>query len=321
MTISAGGKDPAMALAKKKFEFKNGLINKHEYIEDMFCFHKSLFDYPELISDSPVSKIEISKDKVIFTISNGGNNILLSCDGRDAYSLPLILLNLSETETREQSMVLKLISDKDVVFDIGANIGWYSISISLKRRGVSVYSFEPIKSSFHYLKHNLQLNQLNPDHAYNFGFSNKNELVKFYFDVRFAMASSMANLREDVNTVVEECEVKKLDDFVSSVPSLKEIDFIKCDVEGAELFVFQGAAEIIKKSKPIIFTEMLRKWAAKFNYHPNEIISFLSELGYRCFTTDGERLFPFSLMDEYTVETNYFFLHEHKHSELIKLYS
>ena len=132
------------------------------------------------------------------------------------------------------------------------------------------------------------------------------------------MASSMANLREDKDTVTEECEVKKLDDFVSSTPSFKKIDFIKCDVEGAELFVFKGAIETIKKVKPIIFTEMLRKWASKFNYHPNEIISFMSELGYRCYTTDGQHLSPFSTMDERTVETNFFFLHKHKHGEIIE---
>ncbi len=307
-------------LAEKYREYKNGWIDKHQYMEDMFKIHEYLFQYPALMKNSPVNKIEITGEQVIFTVNADGHNIMLSCDGRDAYSLPLILLNLSETETQEQSMVLKLINDGDVVLDIGANIGWYSICVLLKRKGVSVYSFEPIKSSFHYLKQNLQLNHLNSDYAYNFGFSNENRSVKFYYDVRFAMASSMANLREDEDTIIEECEIKKLDDFISATPSMKKIDFIKCDVEGAEFFVFQGATETIKKNKPVIFTEMLRKWAAKFNYHPNEIISFMSGFGYQCFTTDGQRLFPFSTMDEGTVETNFFFLHENKHGELIKSY-
>ncbi len=304
----------------KKNEYKNGRIDKHRYMEDMFHVHKHLFEYPSFMNDSPVSKIEITKEQVIFTIDNDGDIITLCCDGRDAYSLPMIFLNLSETETKEQSMILKLIKSGDVVLDIGANIGWYTISVLLKCKGAVVYSFEPIKSSFHYLQQNLKLNNLNLDHAYNIGFSDESKIVKFYFDIEFAMASSMANLREDENTVSEECEVKKLDDFVSSTPSIKKIDFIKCDVEGAELFVFQGGIETIKKDNPIIFTEMLRKWAGKFNYHPNEIISFMSKLGYQCFTTDGQHLFPFSLMDDNTEETNYFFLHEYKHGDIIKSY-
>jgi FkbM family methyltransferase len=309
-----------MIFANKINEYRSGRIDKHQYMEDMFRVHKYLFEYPLLINNSPVSSIEITKEHVVFTINNDGESITLSCDKRDAYSLPMIFLNLSETETREHAMILELIKPGDVVFDIGANIGWYTISILLKRKGATVYSFEPIKSSFHYLTHNMKLNNLSSDNAYNIGFSDENKIVKFYFDVEFAMASSMANLREDQNTVTEECEVIKLDDFVSATPSFRKIDFIKCDVEGAELFVFKGAVETIKNDKPIIFTEMLRKWAAKLNYHPNDIISFMSELGYRCFTIEDRHLLPFSIMNETTMETNFFFLHEHKHEEIINSY-
>jgi hypothetical protein len=57
-----------------------------------------------------------------------------------------------------------------------------------------------------------------------------------------------------------------------------KVDFIKCDVEGAELFVYQGAKATLMQQKPIVFTEMLRKWAAKFDYHPNDIIALFDEL-------------------------------------------
>ena len=166
-----------MMFSDKKNEYKNGRIDKHQYMEDMFNVHKYLFEYPLLMNDSPITKIEITKEQVIFTIKNGGGSIMLCCDGRDAYSLPMIFLNLAETETQEQAMILKLIKQGDVVFDIGANIGWYTINILLKRKGASVYSFEPIKSSFQYLKQNLKLNNVNSDHAYNIGFSDENKIV------------------------------------------------------------------------------------------------------------------------------------------------
>lgn len=57
---------------------------------------------------------------------------------------------------------------------------------------------------------------------------------------------------------------------------------------------------------------MLRKWSAKFNYHPNDIIQLLAGIGYRCFTAQNDKLVPFSRMDENTTETNFFFL-PHKH--------
>ncbi len=282
-------------------------------MEEMFNTHKYLFEYPALLNDSPIKKIEITKEQVIFTIDNEGDGIMICCDRRDAYSLPMILLNLSETETEENAMILKLIKPGDVVFDIGANIGWYTINILLKRKGTSVYSFEPIESSYQYLKRNLSLNSLNSENTYNIGFFDEDKKVKFYFDTKFAMASSMANLREDKDTVVVACEVRKLDGFVANTLTLERLDFIKCDVEGAELFVFRGGIETIKRYKPIIFAEMLRKWAAKFNYHPNQMISFLKELGYRCFVINNRQLKEFFGMDENTIETNFFFLHKEKH--------
>jgi FkbM family methyltransferase len=296
-----------------KKQYRHGLMNKHRYMEEMFNIHKQLFEYPELLKTSPVKKIEITQEGVQFCVEYKGLSMIICCDDRDAYSLPMILMNLSECENDENEMVLRLIKEEDVVFDIGANIGWYTLNILLRRKGVSVYSFEPIESSFNYLKKNLLLNNLNSDRAFNIGFSNENRTVKFYFDVNYAMASSMSNLREDDNTVEVDCEVIKLDDFVSTRPSFNKLDFIKCDVEGAELLVLQGAIETIVKYKPIIFAEMLRKWSAKFNYHPMEIINLLKGIGYRCFTIKKENLVEFITMNENTVETNFLFLHANNH--------
>jgi hypothetical protein len=54
---------------------------------------------------------------------------------------------------------------------------------------------------------------------------------------------------------------------------------------------------------------MLRKWAQRFNYHPNDLMAFLSSLGYECFVLREGELQPFLEMTEETVETNFFFMH------------
>jgi hypothetical protein len=63
---------------------------------------------------------------------------------------------------------------------------------------------------------------------------------------------------------------------------------------------------------------MLRKWSAKFNYNPNDIIDLLFGLGYRCFTAKADQLVEFFRMDDNTIETNFFFLHSGNHSALIE---
>lgn len=80
-----------------------------------------------------------------------------------------------------------------------------------------------------------------------------------------------------------ECQTNTIDHFVKE-KNITKLDFIKCDVEGAEFMVYKGGVETFAKHTPIIFTEMLRKWAAKFGYHPNDIIDFFKQFGYNCYT-------------------------------------
>jgi FkbM family methyltransferase len=206
-----------------------------------------------------------------------------------------------------------------LIFDVGANYGWYSLRFSKIFTNAQSYAFEPIPATFQYLIKNISLNGCGDIRAFNYGLSNESGNKTFYFYPEDSGNASLTNVsdREDVERIP--CSVRKLDEFVLENDVYP--DFIKCDVEGAELFVLQGGYETIKKHKPIIYSEMLRKWAGKFNYHPNRISSLMSELGYRCFTTDGQHLLPFFIMDESTLKTNFFFLHEYKHSEIIKLYT
>ena len=82
--------------------------------------------------------------------------------------------------------------------------------------------------------------------------------------------------------------------------------------KGAELLVFQGGIRSLRQHKPVIFAELLRKWAANFNYHPNEAIELFKSLGYRCFIAKNNKLDEFTTMNDQTKETNFFFLHAEK---------
>ncbi len=304
-----------------KKEYMDGEISKNEFMLKMFNIHKNLFGYSAFIKNSPIKKIEITHNQVIFTIFNGHVDIKICCDERDAHSLPMSYLNFSVYEEEEANMITKLIKPGDVVFDIGANIGWYTLCILLNHKETTVYSFEPIKKTYQYLINNLKLNKFGTDKAFNIGFSDENTTAKFFYDIECSPASSMANLREAEDTVIVECQVKKLDDFVSSIPSLEELDFIKCDVEGAEFYVFKGAQETIKKYKPIIFSEMLRKWARKFGYHPNDIINLFCSIDYDCYVIKNDKIEQLWRVDENTIQTNYLFFHKKKHADMINRFS
>lgn len=313
-----------MNLKDLKSKYSNGKIGKTAYINRMHSVHQSLFDYAELIKRTDISKIEITDNSVLMTTRDGG--VKLTCDRDDKRDIPLEILNFDSYEKESLDMVLRLVKAGFTVFDIGANIGWYTINIAKAKKGVKLFSFEPIPKTFRELAQNLKINRISTPiksestaRIFNFGFSNRQGEMIFYCYKEGPGNASMRNLSKKKNVERIKCQVVRMDDFIEKKKI--KVDFIKCDVEGAELPVIQGGLVSIKRDKPIIFVEMLRKWSAPFGYHPNDIISLLRSLGYRCFVIKKGRLFQFDKMDEKTVETNFFFLHAVKHSAVIRRFS
>lgn len=297
--------------------FINGVVSKPEYINEMYDeFHSQLFAYAEWLASTNVKSIEISDNKVVMTSRDNGIKIV--CPKFDKRVAPVEILNFAQYELVDSNMILELVEPGNCVLDIGANMGWYALNIAKLQPDTIVHAFEPLSSTYAALTENVRLNGLNNIRTYNFGFSSEKQDLEFFFYPEGSGNASSANLsdRDDVQKVI--CHVEVLD---QAAPELKlpNVDFIKCDVEGAELFVFQGGMKTLAKDKPVVFTEMLRKWAAQFDYHPNEIIDLFLSLGYQCFTASADKkLHLFGRMDEQTQETNFFFLHQEKHAAVIK---
>ena len=232
------------------------------------------------------------------------------CDPKDHRIAPIEALNFGNYEKVDCDMILRLVDDGQHIFDIGGNFGWYSLVIA-KLRNASVFTFEPVPRTFDFLQQNIALNSLDGIELFNFGFSDQEQELSFFYYPEGSGNASIANLSDGdgVQTVV--CRVKVLDEFVRERKAV--VDFIKCDVEGAELLVFKGGQETLRSQKPIVFAELLRKWSAKFGYHPNEVLELFRSIGYRCFTAVNGTLVEFDHMDDETLETNFFFLHTEKH--------
>ena len=301
--------------------YKKEVIDKSIFIKDMYATHHSkLYEYAEYLHKTDIEKITIENNRVITTSRKHG--IKIECDSGDHRIAPIEVLNFFDYEKDESDMIENLIcfgSEKKNFFDIGANIGWYSIMVAKSNRNVLVHSFEPIPKTYQSLVKNVDLNSLSNISTHNFGFSDKGGEFDFYYYPEGSGNASSANVTGRSDTEVVKCKVKTLDEYINE--SNEQIDFIKCDVEGAELLVFKGGIDAIKNSKPIVFSEILRKWSEKFNYNPNEIFELFHKLGYLSFTVNGVFLERFYKMDESTQETNFFFLHLKKHNNLIERYT
>jgi len=63
---------------------------------------------------------------------------------------------------------------------------------------------------------------------------------------------------------------------------------------------------------------LLRKWAEKFGYHPNDVLALLAGYGYSAFTLGTNGLQHCPAIDQDTIETNFIFLHQERHREIIE---
>ena len=255
-----------MKISETRNEFLSGRITKPDYIETMYqSHHAMLFDYAGYIKQTNIASIEITDDLVVMTSRDNG--VKMICPPGDYRVAPVEALNFLEYEPADSAMIMRLVSPETCVLDVGANMGWYSINIAKTFPSCKIHAFEPIPKTYSYLEQNIKLNQLRNIISYPFGLSSERKDLTFYFYPEGSGNASAANLSERTDAELITCHVERLDDFVKT--SNLHVDFIKCDVEGAELFVFQGAEKTLQQDKPIVFTEMLRKWAAKFGYQPS----------------------------------------------------
>lgn len=303
-----------MTLSELRQAHESGKLPKHDFIAEAHRRHAVLFEYPEYLKKTDISSIEITPDGVVMKFGTSGVRML--CDPTDKRIAPIETLNFYQYEPAELSLILPLIPAGGTVLDIGGNFGWYSLQIARTIPGVRIFAFEPIPQTYDYFCRNLRLNSVTNVEALNMGLSNKPGELVFYFCKDSSGSASSANIGDRADATKITCRVETLDHFVSQ-RKLK-VDFVKCDVEGAELLVFQGALETLAAQKPAILSEMLRKWSAKFNYHPNEIIQLLGKIGYRCHEIHEGRLRPLAVMTDETTATNFVFLHPDRHGDVLR---
>lgn len=293
-------------------DYEGGRLSKHEFIDAMVQRHACWFEYADFLSGSEVAAIEITAGRVVLVSAAGVRFVVDPLDRRQ----PICeALHFRSYERMDAAMLYALAPSRGVVFDIGANRGWYSLHLAKRSPEVAVHAFEPIPRTFSALQDNIRENALSNVTAYQFGFSRFNGTAEFFFSPNETGASSAANLLQRPEARTETVQLRTLDDFCREQGG--KVDFIKCDVEGAELFVFEGGMHALD-FRPIIFCEMLRKWSAKFDYHPDAIIALLATKGYMCFAVDGGRLCRIARIEDSTTQTNFFFLHENAHGHLFE---
>ena len=229
-----------MSILDTRNKFSSGNISKPEFIKMMYqLYHSKLFEYADYMKQTNIASIEIYDDELIITSRDIGVKII--CPLGDQRVAPIEALNFLDYEKIDSAMIMQLVSPEDCVIDIGANIGWHSINIAKNYPLSKVHAFEPIPKTYSFFARNVKLNGLENITTQNFGLSNERKDITFYFYQEGGVNASSANLTERTDAELITCHVERLDDYVND--NKLSVNFIKCDVEGAELFAFQGATQ------------------------------------------------------------------------------
>jgi FkbM family methyltransferase len=296
-----------------KDKFTAGKLGKPEFIQQALEVHRHLFDYVGITQRTDVREIRIAEDGVRFRI--GEDDIWLYAPPNEGRVAPIEVMNFDRYEP-EESRVMDLLSEgAGQILDVGANIGWYAARFAKRQPSSRVHAFEPLPVSHAYLQRNIAINGIaDRVSSYNYGLSDISGSFDFYISPASGTNASLLNVAAatDARTVVG--LTLTLDQWCSN--HQVQPDFIKCDVEGAELLVFRGGRQTLSDHRPVVFAELLRKWSQPFGYHPNDMLAYFKELGYECFAVGHSGVRHIDVVTDETPETNYAFIHRVKHTEL-----
>jgi FkbM family methyltransferase len=167
----------------------------------------------------------------------------------------------------------------DIVVDIGAHMGRYTI-ISSKRVGANgkVVAIEAHPNNFEMLNRNIELNQLTNVIPLNYAVYSKDKKIKLYLpevESGYTIYNTIMSNRARTEDKFVEVNANTLDHLLQ-LKGIMDINWVKIDVEGAELEVLKGATNVLSKSKDIA---LLIEVHGLDNYRP--ILEFLSSYNFK----------------------------------------
>ncbi len=199
---------------------------------------------------------------------------------------------LGEYEKSITRIATALIKEGDVCIDVGANFGWYTTLMSrLAGHAGCVHSFEPVPGSFFELKRNCELLEDHPKvFINNLALGDKQGIVSInVFENEPTGHASLASYNTDGSTAFE-CKMITLDSYLEE-QGIENVDFVKIDVEGAELMFLKGSGNLFQQAvPPVILMEMALAQTTRFGHTPNELVEFIrGHADYEFFSVDEIR--------------------------------
>lgn len=194
---------------------------------------------------------------------------------------------LGEYEPSVTQTISSIVKCGDVCLDIGANFGWFTLLFhqlcnnknKSKNETGEVHAFEPMPPVFTALQKNWEIaGEPNNVFLNNLALGDETKEVNLY---RFTDLpdgySSLSNGMDKNNFKTFTVQMTTLNSYLTS-RKINEVNFVKLDIEGAELMFLKGATKLfLQKTPPIFMVEMALGTTKNFGYLPNDLIEFIRQ--------------------------------------------
>lgn len=185
------------------------------------------------------------------------------------------------------SWIEEKIKDYDLIIDIGANIGIFSVFAAKTNVAAQVYSFEPSTEAFYRLTENKRNNRLSNLTIFNVAVAGSNDFLEFFepeghltngsLDINFAGIFDKNPAKRKV-IGIDNSLIEKL------LATSQKKTLIKIDVEGAETVVLRNLQNSIIRYKPDMIIEVLSTYEKQLND-----LEFINE-NYSLFSIEPDKL-------------------------------
>jgi FkbM family methyltransferase len=192
-------------------------------------------------------------------------------------------------EPVETDLVRQHLTAGDVFLDIGANIGWFSLLAStIVGPSGHVHAFEPRTPTVDYLRRSILMNGLESTitvHGVGLDSGASEQFLGWVKDTPNPGSSMVMSsvTHEGMDSIP--IRLVALDTL-----SIPRVNFVKIDVEGAEMRVLEGGANTLGRNRPIVLSEIHPDQLHRVSrVSPSDYFAWFLNKGYRAFIADAVR--------------------------------
>ncbi|MEE9451442.1 MAG: FkbM family methyltransferase [Gammaproteobacteria bacterium] len=182
----------------------------------------------------------------------------------------------------------------DIIFDVGANIGWYSLIFDkMIDQAIKIYAFEPDPLNFQLLNENIRANRAEKISAIPKAVAEtETDKLLYRYSNNNLGRHSLLPINNDEGIRIAST---RLDHFISQQNiDMARIKFMKIDIEGYEYKALLGAQTLLQKL-PCIFSEYAPPYMQKGGLKPTDFIHLLLDYHYQPYLVTQGQLKPVNI--------------------------